>query len=225
MVEEEILQGVLCKEDDDCEDICEDVYDPEEDDQNFGKVETCLELPYDTVREFRYIMNFLEDPYASDLRNINGRVFSKLLDISVEPWVRSTVSREVNTSEAATLLIWVARETDISTAIVDAYRNREREFNLYEGVANLFEEIESINDPGCSGRDQRCAEMFNAIAKVAIQGDQFSFWNIANDPVSASAVHIACAIFNQRCDSTAPSSSCDVNFTEYDNFYNYCNPQ
>ena len=212
--------GGLCREDEGCEEICEEVYDDSGDEENDGKIEACMDLNYSVAIQFEDIIVFLEEPYESNLKDINHRTFFEFLDISLEPWVRST--REASSSEAEALLIWVAREQRISTAIVDAYQNYEREYDKFEGVANLFKEIEDIDLSGCVDEDLRCAEIFNAITKVAIVGRQISFWNIVQDTLSASATNIACEIFVQRCSGIYSLSVCDVDTSSYNHLAVAC---
>ena len=211
----------LCRDDNNCEDICEDVYDDASDEENDGKVETCQELRYRIAIQFEDIMEALEEPYESNLRNIDHKAFSEFLDVSLEPWIRST--RSVSNSEAEALLVWVARERKISDAIDEAYQNYEREYDKFEGVANLFEEIAS-EFTGCSGEVQKCVEMFNAITETAIVGSHTSFWNIVQENVSLSATAISCEVFDQRCEDVQSSEAagCGVDITDYENFSTLC---
>ena len=126
-----------CEDDKKCTKICEDVYDDSGDEENEGKVQTCLELKYKIAIQFEDILEVLEEPYESTLRNIDDKAFFEFLDVSLDPWVRSTKS--ASSSQAKDLLIWIAKEPKISSAIIDAYKNYEKEYDKFEGVENLFE--------------------------------------------------------------------------------------
>lgn len=215
--------GGLCRDDNDCEDICEDVYDDASDEENDGKIEACGDLKYRIAIQFESIMEALESPYESSLRNIDHKIFLEFLDVSLEPWIRSTRPRSVSNSEAEDLLVWVAKEKRISDAIVEAYQNYEREYDKFEGVANLFEKIAS-ELTGCSGEVQKCAEMFNAITETAIVGSHISFWDIVQETISLSATAISCEIFSQRCGDVQASEAagCGVVITDYESFSTLC---
>ena len=132
-----------CEEYRDCERGCEEVYDPDNEEENLGKVDACIDLPYNTAIYFEDFLDILEDPHESDLRRIAenyDRAFSDFLDISRQPWVDALDS--VSNSEAEYLLIWIAKYPRISQAIYDANENLEKDLPLYEGVAELFKEVD-----------------------------------------------------------------------------------
>ena len=211
----------LCKYDNECEETCEEIYDDSHDEENDGKVDACAELRYDLVMEFKNIMDALEDPYESKLKNIDHSDFFEFLDISVEPWVRSTEAREISPSQAEDLLVWVARENRISDALTRAYQNYETDFDKFEGVANLFEQV-APNFTSCSGEDRDCAEMFHAITETSIAGSHTSFRDIVEESSSSHGEAIYCEIFNRKCGEINGTPNCDVNQTEYDNFFDEC---
>ena len=64
-----------CREDTECEAICEDVYDEDGEDENEGKVETCLKVRHRLAIQFESILEILEEPYDSSLRNIEEDAF------------------------------------------------------------------------------------------------------------------------------------------------------
>ena len=127
----------LCENSSECIDSCEDVYG--DDDEDEDKVEACIKLSYRIAMQFEEILETIENPTDSGLRNINDRAFEELLDISLEPWVDAV--RRVSQSEARSLLVWIAREDEISSAIKKAYENYETEFDKYEGVHQLFKKL------------------------------------------------------------------------------------
>lgn len=211
----------LCKYDDECEEICEEVYDESRDEENDGNVDACVELRYDRVIQFEYIMDALEDPFESKLKNIDDDDFFEFLEISVEPWVRST-KESVSNSEAEALLVWVAREDDISNALTRAYQNYEKDFDKFEGVTNLFEEI-APHFTTCSDDNKDCAEIFHAITEVAIVGSQSSFQDIVKDTSSFSGQTIYCEVFNQKCGDIIGEPRCsEADLTNYQDLYNEC---
>ena len=189
-----------CEEYRDCEDICEDVYEEDYDDEeeNEGRVNTCLKLPYNTVIYFEEILDIIQEPTLSLLRNISdnySRSFEEFLDVSVAPWVK--IVKEADDTAAKDLLIWIAQEDDVSEAIISAYKNYE-DYKIYEGVKNLFEEIRS-------GSDQ-CDRMCSAITTKDITGGD-SFWDIATakrkNEKNDDAIEIACKIVETECGNTS----------------------
>ena len=184
--------GAECGEDRSCEDVCVEVYNEDNEDENEGKVETCLEVRYHYAIQFEDILEILEEPYESSLRNIEEDAFFEFLDVSLQPWIETTGSTSSSESEA--LLIWIARESDISQAIYDAYRNYEQDFNLYEGVQNLFEDIGSGKDN--DGKVNDCDRN--------IVGDSKSYKDIAEENNNCEAA----VIYNEVCSDTLTIANC-----------------
>ena len=166
--------GGKCDEDGDCTEICEDVYDPEGDEEKNGLVDTCVELKYKTVMQFEKIMEALEEPYDSNLRNINSSAFKSFLDVSVGPWV--TEVKKASETQSKRLLAWIAKDKKISKAIVKGFENFESDYDQYEGVKEMLEALD-VSDGGLNGREATCAEMCQAIVDEGVAGSS-SFWNI-----------------------------------------------
>ena len=191
-----------CGEFADCEEVCEDVYNEDGDRENEGKVERCLELSHKVAIDFENIVEVIEEPDYDALRNIENKSFKAFLDISLAPWLEKT--KRLNNSEAEALLRWIAIEAEIATAIEKAYDNYE-DFDLYEGVEGLFEEIASdlssytLDTPTALERaNRRCAEFCSAVANKALAGNR-SFWDIASTKGNSSAQELACGIFKIKC--------------------------
>ncbi|MCY4321308.1 MAG: hypothetical protein OXC37_02740 [Bdellovibrionaceae bacterium] len=187
-----------CENNSECEEICEDVYDPDGDEEDEGKVERCLEVSYNIAITFEDILDILEEPYYADLREIESKDFEEFLDVSLAPWIEAT--RKLNNQEAEDILNWVAREDDISSAITRAYENGE-DFDLYEGMTNLFKEvIPSFNIGVYTVSEKRCAEYCLAVADKSISQNQ-SFWEIVTNPGSNNPEgrRIACSVVQSHC--------------------------
>ena len=181
--------GGKCEDDRDCIDVCEDVYDPDRDDENLGKVDTCLQVSYKLAIQFEDILEILEEPHESSLRNINNKAFFEFLDVSLTPWVEEV--EDANDDEAKNLLIWIAKESKISSAIVEAYENYEREYDKFEGVAEMFDRIGNMSD---------CDNACEAVIQEAIVGSSTSFWDIAYDNGNSNAQCIVIELLEQKCD-------------------------
>ena len=192
-----------CKEDRDCEDICEDVYNDGGDRENEGKVEKCLEMSYKRIVTFQDILDIIEEPYYADLTNIEARDFEAFLEVSVAPWVEKT--KRLNNSEAEVLLRWIALESKVASSIESAYKNFE-DYDLYEGVQKLFEEIApslASYTPGDSPSaleraERRCAEFCSAMSKKSLAQGQ-SFWDIADDVNNETGLKLACSVLRLKC--------------------------
>ena len=170
-----------CSEDRSCEDMCEDVYNGDNNDENEGKVETCVKVRYKLAIQFEKILEILTEPYASSLRNIEEDAFFEFLDVSLAPWVE--ITKDASKSEAEALLIWIVRELEIATAIVNANKNYEKEFDLYEGAKNLFKEIGSGLD--ANGKVNNCDR---------ILGSSKNYKDIAEDQGNCQAMVIYQAV-------------------------------
>lgn len=174
-----------CEEDNECVDVCEDVYDPDGDDRNIGKVDTCVELKYNTAIQFEDMLEILEEPYESSLRNVSSKAFAEFLDVSVEPWVETMKS--VSESEAESLLIWIAKERGISQAIIDAYDEYEKDYSLYEGVYELFKEV---------GDGSSCSDLCDAFTDNIDK--TVSFEQIVADKNNVSAMCIMSRVWEEE---------------------------
>ena len=183
-------KGGDCEEDSGCEDVCEEVYNDEDEEENEGKVETCIKLRYKIAIQFEDILDILEEPYDSNLENIDEKAFTEFLDVSVQPWV-TAVKKVGGSNEVKALLSWIAKESGISRAIEEAYKNYEINFDKYEGVIELFEELENSGNP--------CSRFCKAIDETSIVGTSKSFWDVAGESGNSSAQDIACNILTQKC--------------------------
>lgn len=188
-----------CENNRDCVDSCEDVYDEEysiyrDNSEADGNVDACIELSYRVAIQFEDILEVIEDPYISSLRNIEGRAFESFLEISVGPWVEA--AEGAGEDEAEVLLAWITGEPRIAGGIVAAYRDNYENVDQYEGVWNLFEGIASGTD---------CNRACRAISHTSIVGDR-TFYTLADNEGNTSALCIAKDIFEQKCDSSQRTS-------------------
>ena len=190
-----------CGEDRDCEDVCEEVYNDEGDRENEGNVERCLELPYSTAINFEQILEIIEEPYYADLINIEEKDFEDFLEISVAPWVEKT--KRLSNEEAENLLKWIASESKVASAIRRAY-DRYEDFDLYEGLQQLFEEIApdlGSAYPGSTAlvrANRSCAEFCSAMSYENLAQNQ-SFWEIADYSRNGVGQSLACSILTIKC--------------------------
>ena len=122
-------------------------------------------------------------------------LFFEFLDVSLAPWVE--ITKSTSKSESETLLIWIARNLEISEAIVDAYHNYEREFDLYEGVQNLFEDIGSGKD--ADGKVEDCDR--------TIMGSSKKFKDIFKEIKNCDAMKIYIEVCADNEDLSCGSSS------------------
>ena len=185
-----------CEDSSKCIDACEEVYDEDSDEENDGKIETCGEVRYSLAIQFEDILEILKEPYESNLRNIDDKAFAEFLDVSVKPWVDSVTS--VSDSEAKDLLIWIARDSAISGAIVDAYKNLEKEFDRYEGIEELFDDIGSTETT--DDKKVKCDRFCDGVSKSLVGSNSDSFFDIMKeDNKNTDAEAIVCTIFDRIC--------------------------
>ena len=198
-----------CGDHSDCEDICEDVYEEgSDDDENDGRIEKCLELPYAVAVSFEDIVEALEDPAYSVLKNIDERDFLDFLDVSLDPWVEFI--RGMRSSEAKNLLRWIASEQRVAESIVRAHRNFE-DFDRYEGVYKLLQDVALDDRPGDID-ERECAEICSAVFTVSIGGNR-SFSDIVIEVRNRPAVCIALNLIDNICqevNNIREISECDI---------------
>ena len=198
--------GIKCFEDRRCAQSCEDVYD--EDDEDEWKVETCGNKRYNIAIHFEDIDEILDDPAVASLREIDERAFDTFMDISVKPWVEAT--ERITEKTAKIFLSWVASKSKISQAIQKGYNTdiRETEFDKYEGMNNLFEEIEPAEKSSyfSSTNQRKCAQYCGAITEKAIVGTTTSYWDIALERGNEVAQALACEIAEQECEDLGPDA-------------------
>ena len=185
-----------CRDFSDCEDICEDVYEEgSDDDENDGRIEKCLELPYTVAISFEDIVEALEDPAYSVLKNIDENDFLEFLDISLDPWVEFI--KRMRRSDAEILLRWIASEQRVAQSIVRAHNNFE-DFNNYEGVYKLLQDVALSDRPYDTIDERNCAEMCSAIFASSIGGNR-SFYDIVEEIQNSSGEEIARSLIESAC--------------------------
>ena len=141
------ISGNPCGDDDDCYDICEDVFDPDDEDRNEGKVRACANVSKQYVIQFEDIVEYLEDPeHISELDNIDERAFDIMMEISAAPWI--DVTETANKDEAKILLTWVAKNKRAAESIVESQKNYEG-YDKYEGVKELLERVSDVSGDIC----------------------------------------------------------------------------
>ena len=159
-----------CVENDDCAEICEDLFD------DTGVVENCLDLRVKTVmgsgsksKGFEYILDVFDDDISYPaLTNIDGVSFRALMSLSVEHWVN--LVDDVTEDEAKALLAWIAAEQEVAKTIREhGSDGNYAGFNSYEGMISLVKEV---------GNRTGCDELKDALTKQSLVG-KFTFCCIA----------------------------------------------
>ena len=201
-----------CEDVGDCDEICEEIYDEDDDNENEGTVDECLELKYSTVLGLEDIFEILEDNEGdyNAIFNIEHKHFKSFLKVSVAPWIELTKDLDDDGSE--TILRWIAKKKDIATAIVDAYKKRE-DYPIYDGVYAMLREV--------SSRSNTCERVCDAIGNDRI-GKAGSFWEIATEENNDKAQEIVCRLVNKNCSSSDKKKCDDVSSAS--TIYTACNP-
>ncbi len=191
-----------CEDNRECVNICEDIYEEDypddEDEDGEERVNTCIESGYNIVADhFERIYEILDSPSSSGLRNIEVKAFDEFLEISVKPWIE--LMKKASKSEAKAVLAWIAKDTKVSSAIEDAYKDSYENVDKYEGVAELFAELEG-------GSGNNCSKFCSRVSGVNILG-KFSFWalleprQVTNQITTKNpqALDIVCELFKEEC--------------------------
>ena len=133
-----------CASDPRCSDICEDLFD-----DDYGTQDECIKIKIETVEAFEEIVEVLKDPVIGELKNINHKIFTTLLALSVEPWVRAL--RKADRREAEVLLAWIAQDKNIAGAVYEHGADGDYVgFKSYEGLKELLKVAsDEGTDDGC----------------------------------------------------------------------------
>ena len=121
-------RGDQCGGDDDCEDICDDIFSSRSD------REDCEDLSVSTVEEMEDFFEVLEDPDADDLEDFNLSVLEEIVDISFEPLVDE--AKRYSSSDAKEFLSWMLNDEEAADIISD-------EDSDFEFLENILEQLNS----------------------------------------------------------------------------------
>ena len=122
-------KGPKCKGDDDCEDICDDIYNSRRD------REDCEELSISQVKKLEDLHEVLEDPDLDDLEDIDVKDLDVYVNISISP-LDKLVSR-YSSRESREFLAWLALNTDAARIV-------KKEDDDFEILITLLEEVGGI---------------------------------------------------------------------------------
>ena len=117
-----------CEGDDDCEDICSDIYRSRADKND------CEELSVAQVERLEEVSEVFEDPDLDDLEELDLSDVEVYLNISIEPLHK--LIGKYNSREAKDFLAWIAQNSDAAELLED-------EDDDYEVLSRLFNEIVS----------------------------------------------------------------------------------
>ncbi len=122
-------RGPTCEGDDDCEEICDDIYRSRRDQND------CEEFSVAQVERFEEIYEILEDPDEDDLQDIDVSEdgdFDAFINISIEP-LHKLVGK-YSSREAKDFLAWIANNEDVAERLED-------EDDDYEVLDALLDEL------------------------------------------------------------------------------------
>ena len=167
-----------CAEDDDCKDICEDIF-KDRSDKN-----TCLEkLPIKQVELLEEVYDVLKEPSEDDLKRMDLDSLQVLLGVSTEP-VEEAFDR-IDETETKKVLTWLAKD-DKAVGVI---QKKDRDFKI---LKNLLENIDSDVD----------AALSDAISR----GD--SFIEIAADKKNDMALGWVHEFFEEDCGNSSDYNKC-----------------
>ena len=160
--------GETCDEDDRCRDVCEELYDDDD-----GAQEDCFLLKEDVVDQLEEIVQTLEDdPTMGQLRRIDYKMFTLLMELSVEPWVKAL--RRSGRDEAELILTWIARDREISKIVSDYGSKGNYIFKHYAGLSQLLKAASTVG-----GSDNDCDKFKDGLTKE-LNDSSFNFCQIAD---------------------------------------------
>ncbi len=138
--------GKVCKGDEDCEDICDDIYSSRRERND------CEELSITQVNRFEGIYETLEDSDEDDLQDIDVSKdgdFDVFINVSIEP-LHKLVGK-YSSREAKDFLAWIANNKDVAELLEnedDDYEVLERLLGRLGASDNLFEALKKNLDGG-----------------------------------------------------------------------------
>ena len=124
--------GPKCEWDEDCEDICKDIY-------NRRSVrDDCMELPVKQVEKLEEIYETFENPSDNDLASIDSVDFETFVEIDLRPL--DTLIGKLSSSEAKRVLAWIADDPDIA----EVFQEEDDEYDLLKKLLqNLNPDIKT----------------------------------------------------------------------------------
>ena len=120
--------GAKCEGNDDCEEMCDDIYDRRRD------KEDCEDLSVRQVELLKDVYELLEDPDLDDLEGIDLEDLDVLINISIEP-LDDRVGK-YSRREAKEMLVWIAS----SSAVANLFEKEDDDFKI---LKKLLGEINS----------------------------------------------------------------------------------
>ena len=143
-----------CKGDEDCEEICEDIYNRRRD------REDCEDLSLAQVKRLEEIYDFIEDPDEDELDTISGDDFDTFININIYPLDR--LVGKYKRSEAEEMLLWIARNDEIAKIF-------KKEDDDYKILKDLLKELNGSND---QERLKRSIDDDNFLGMISENGNE-----------------------------------------------------
>ena len=123
--------GPRCEGDEDCEDICKDIY-------RHSVRDECEELAIEQVEILEQIDEIFENPKERELKDIDAFDFETYVNIDLAPFDKR-VGR-FSSSEAKRVLAWMVENSDV----LELFISVDDEYNLLEDMLN---DLSSNSDP------------------------------------------------------------------------------
>ncbi len=118
--EEEDDEEDKCRDDEDCEDICDDLFKNSRDEKKCGK------LTENEVKALDKIFEKFEDPDEDDLEDIDEDDLKEFLRVSIDPIIKE--AKKYSRSEVEDFLIFLIDEEDVAELLID----EDDDFELLE---------------------------------------------------------------------------------------------
>ena len=155
--------GPKCEGDDDCEDICKDIY------SRRSVRDDCLELAAEQVEKLWEIYEIFENPREDDLEDIDPEDLETFVEIDLRPL--DTLIGKLTSSEAKRVLVWIAVEPDVTEVFKDEDDDYDLLKELLQALGGTQQQAlgKSIED-GNNFVELISEEDFNEIALEWVHG-------------------------------------------------------
>ena len=129
--QERFPDSKVCEGDDDCEEICDDIFSRRAD------REDCEELPIKQVERLEIVYEVFEDPDEDNLEKLDLDDLRVLMNISIQPIDR--LVEKMSRGEMTNVLFWIARDEDVATI----FEKEDQDFAIFKILLEEFDNTDS----------------------------------------------------------------------------------
>lgn len=167
-----------CSDDDDCEDICKDIY------VSRKNREDCEDLSIDQVKRLEFVHEALEDADYDDLAEVSSEELDVYVNIDISPL--ESISKKWKKSDAEVILEWIASSPEIAKVF-------EKEDDDYGVLSEILEALGSSGNsvPAKLGLGlQQDLEEGSTVFEVAIDEENVELLEWLHDFIEDKSVTV-----------------------------------